>query len=124
MCFRPAAVSMSVTCPKCGAECALDAKSCSACGADLPDAPSVPGAPGAPGAPSMPGMPAAPGAPAKPSAPGAPKAPGHRSKKLPKRRGLYSLPTFFGCLTSFPTTIEDEYERKGGAWIIKNSSIR
>ncbi len=49
MCFRPAAVSLTNTCPQCGAECALDLETCPECGEKLPDVPSMPGAPGAPG---------------------------------------------------------------------------
>lgn len=46
MCFRPAAVSMTNKCPKCGAECALDLKECPECGEKLPDVPAMPGMPG------------------------------------------------------------------------------
>ena len=57
MCFRPAAVSMTNKCTKCGAECALDLTVCPECGAELPMVPSMPGMPAAPGA--APGVPAA-----------------------------------------------------------------
>ena len=76
MCFRPAAVEIEKTCPKCGAKAESSETVCPSCGADLPAGPAMPGAPGVPGAPAAPGVPGAPGAPAAPGMPGAPKAPG------------------------------------------------
>lgn len=64
MCFRPSAVEIEKTCPKCGAKAQPSDTICSECGAGLPAGPAIPGMPGAPGAPKAPG------------APGAPKAPG------------------------------------------------
>ena len=76
MCFRPAAIEVDKTCPKCGAKNGPMDTTCKECGADLPSGPSAPGAPGAPGAPKAPGAPGAPAAPGAPGAPAAPKAPG------------------------------------------------
>ena len=48
MCFRPAAVEIDKTCPKCGAKAQMSDKVCPECGAELPEGPAMPGAPGAP----------------------------------------------------------------------------
>lgn len=72
MCFRPAAVEIDRTCPKCGAKAGPSETACLQCGADLPSSSAIPGVPGVHGAPGAPGVPAAPGAP---GAPGMPKAP-------------------------------------------------
>jgi hypothetical protein len=89
MCFRPAAIGVDITCPKCGAKNPPTATKCSSCGASeeelraamagAPGMPAPPGAPGMPPPPGAPGMPKPPGAPGMPKAPGmpgAPKAPG------------------------------------------------
>lgn len=70
MCFRPAAVEIDKTCPKCGAKAGASEKVCPKCGATLPAGPAMPGVPGVPGAPGAPKAPGVPGAPAAPKAPG------------------------------------------------------
>ncbi|WP_367316808.1 zinc-ribbon domain-containing protein [Gordonibacter sp. RACS_AR49] len=78
MCFRPAAVTLDKTCPKCGETNDPSAQVCSACGANLPITQAFPGAPGASGAPGVPGAfgtAGKPGAPAAPNSPAPPKTP-------------------------------------------------
>ncbi|WP_423785166.1 zinc-ribbon domain-containing protein [Gordonibacter pamelaeae] len=78
MCFRPAAVTLDKTCPKCGETNDPSAEICSACGANLPITQAFPGASGASGAPEVPGAfgnAGKPGAPAAPNSPAPPKTP-------------------------------------------------
>ena len=63
MCFRPSAVDMKRTCPKCNEDCSMSDVVCNHCGENLPKGPGMPGAPGAPSMPSAPGSPKAPGTP-------------------------------------------------------------
>ena len=90
MCFRPAGITVELTCPECEEDLSQvvnpKTKRCPYCQADLSElADKVaqvltaqdikkPKA-AAPGAPSAPGAPKAPGAPVAPSAPKAPGAP-------------------------------------------------
>ncbi len=84
MCFRPANLVLTKTCPDCGTQSDATVAVCPQCGRDMilvePDMPDA-NAPGMPGAdivdPSDIGKPpSAPKAPGAPAAPGAPKAPG------------------------------------------------
>ena len=87
MCFRPAGVEQSVTCPKCNmkvnAVMGVMPQECPFCEADISDLAAQAMAAGDPvgAAPTSafsvgaPGSPAVPGSPKAPTAPGAPKAP-------------------------------------------------
>lgn len=85
MCFRPASVSLSVTCPNCGKKVnevlGSIPNECPFCETDITElaAETMAGADQTTAAPTSafvtpPGAPAAPGAPKPPSDPGAPKA--------------------------------------------------
>ncbi|MDR2197518.1 MAG: zinc-ribbon domain-containing protein [Coriobacteriales bacterium] len=82
MCFRPAAITTEITCPKCGHKNPPTATVCENCGAtaeeimaSMGSAPGMPAPPGAPGMPAPPGAPGVPRPPGAPGAPGVPKAP-------------------------------------------------
>jgi hypothetical protein len=82
MCFRPASVTMDLTCPQCGAKNPPTATACVQCkataeelAAGTPAMPALPGAPGAPPPPGASGMPKPPGAPGVPKAPQGPNKP-------------------------------------------------